>query len=294
MKLSDFFNKNPRIAIAFSGGVDSSYLLYAAKTAGCDVRAYFIKSQFQPEFELDDAARFADSLSVPLTVGTLDVLSKPDIAQNPPERCYYCKTAILSKLRELSRGDGFNVLCDGTNANDDENDRPGMRALRELGVISPLRDCGLTKAEIRRLSKQAGLTTYDKPSYACLATRIPTGTTITRELLEKIERAEGALSDMGFSDFRVRTLPLPHVAAAQMADDGKQGEIPDDRKRGDCSRDLQIKQEDISGASQTVARIQMPENQWNTAASRRAEILAALQPDFAAVVLDMVCRLSDI
>ena len=215
MILEDYLKKYPKIAVAFSGGVDSSYLLFAAKEAGSHVRAYFIKSQFQPYFELDDAIKFADSIEVPLTVASLDALSLPNVAKNPPDRCYYCKKAILSKLWELARADGISVLCDGSNADDDESERPGMRAQRELGLISPLRDCGLTKADIRRLSKDAGLFTHDKPSYACLATRVPTNTAITLEMLERIERAEDALFSMGFSDFRVRLLP-PLGAKLQM------------------------------------------------------------------------------
>lgn len=207
MQLHDFFDQNQRIAIAYSGGVDSSYLLYAAKAAGCDARAYFIKSQFQPQFELDDAIRFAASVGAPLIVGTLDVVGEEKIARNRDDRCYHCKTAILTKLWELARADGFTVLCDGTNIDDSESDRPGMRALREQGVISPLRDHGLSKTEIRLLSKQAGLFTHSKPAYACLATRIPTGSVITGEWLEIIERAERTLFDLGFSDFRVRLAP---------------------------------------------------------------------------------------
>ena len=215
MQLQQFFKQNPRIAVAFSGGVDSSYLLYAAKTAGCDVHAYFIKSEFQPQFELDDATHIAKSLDVTITVANLSVLDKPNVFENPTDRCYHCKTVILNKLRELSRLDGYTVLCDGSNADDDETDRPGMRALVEQGVLSPLRDCGLGKAKIRELSKQAGLPTFDKPAYACLATRIPTGTTISRNYLEKIERAENILFEMGFSDFRVRLIP-PDTAKIQM------------------------------------------------------------------------------
>ena len=215
MLLQDYLKQYPRVAVAFSGGVDSSYLLYAAKAAGCDVRAYFIKAQFQPQFELDDARRLAESIEVPLTVGTLDALGDANVVKNPSDRCYYCKRAVLSKLWELAGDDGISVLCDGTNADDDESDRAGMRAQREHGVISPLRDCGLTKADIRRLSKEAGLFTHDKPSYACLATRIPTGTEITEELLSKVESAEGALFNMGFSDFRVRLVP-PGGAKLQM------------------------------------------------------------------------------
>jgi len=215
LQLQQFFEQNPRIAIAFSGGVDSSYLLYAAKAAGCDVHAYFIKAEFQPQFEFEEAVYIAKLLDIPLTVETFSVLGEPDVVGNSTERCYHCKTKILDKLWSLARADGYTVLCDGTNADDDESDRPGMKALKEQGVVSPLRDCNLSKSDIRNLSKKAGLPTHNKPAYACLATRIPTGTVITREFLVKIERAEGALFDMGFSDFRVRLIP-PDTAKIQM------------------------------------------------------------------------------
>ena len=222
MLLHDYLKQYPRIAVAFSGGVDSSYLLYAAMEAGCDARAYFIKTQFQPRFELDDAVRLAGSIGAPLTIRALDALCDQNVASNPADRCYYCKNAILATLWELAGADGISVLCDGSNADDDENDRPGMRAGRERGILSPLRECGLTKADIRRLSQQAGLFTHDKPSYACLATRIPSGTAITEELLEKIENSESKLFDMGFSDFRVRLMPPGaaklQISAAQWAD----------------------------------------------------------------------------
>lgn len=204
MELSEFFKQNPRFALAFSGGTDSSYLLYAAKAAGCDVRPYLLKSPFQPQFELNDAHRVADSLRLPLTVVSFDILQDPDVRRNPANRCYFCKRALFTRLRELCRSDGYELLCDGTNASDDASDRPGMKALEELGVRSPLRECGLVKPEIRKLSKKAGLFTGDKPAYACLATRIPAGTPITGPVLQKIEREETALFGLGFSDFRVR------------------------------------------------------------------------------------------
>jgi len=217
LQLQQFFQDNPRIAVAFSGGVDSSYLLYAADAAGCHVHAYFIKSEFQPLFELDEAISFAKSFDIPLTVENYSVLGEQCITENTPDRCYQCKSKILKRLWCLASEDGFTVLCDGTNADDDESDRPGMKALREQGVISPLRECGLGKDDIRFFSKQAGIPTHDKPAYACLATRIPTGTEITGEFLERIERSENALFKMGFSDFRVR-LMRPDTARIQMPD----------------------------------------------------------------------------
>ena len=210
MELKEFFRQCPRVALGFSGGVDSAYLLYAALEHGAQVKPYFVKTAFQPRFELEDARRLASELEVPMTVVEADILSVPEAAANGPQRCYHCKTALFSRLRQAAREDGYTVLLDGTNASDNAGDRPGMRALRELEVRSPLRECGLTKDEVRRRSREAGLFTWDKPAYACLATRIPTGAPITKEDLEKVERAEGALHALGFRDFRVR---LFHGAA---------------------------------------------------------------------------------
>ena len=204
MTLSDFFRGHPKAALAFSGGTDSALLLWAAREYGCTVTAYYGKTAFQPEFEYRDALRLARELEAPMVTVEADILSVPGAAANGPERCYHCKRALFTRLCEAARRDGHTLLLDGTNASDDAGDRPGMRALRELEVRSPLRECGLTKAEVRRLSREAGLFTWDKPAYACLANRIPTGTPIVREDLEKVEGAENALHALGFRDFRVR------------------------------------------------------------------------------------------
>lgn len=204
MTLQQFFAQVPKAALAFSGGTDSAFLMWASRQYGCALRAYYIKTAFQPAFELADARRLAEELGVPMTVVELDVLSVPEAAENGPRRCYYCKKALFTRLRQAAAADGYTVLIDGTNASDDAGDRPGMVALRELEVRSPLRECGITKAEVRRLSKEAGLFTWDKPAYACLATRIPTGTAVTAEMLAKVENAESALAGLGFVDFRVR------------------------------------------------------------------------------------------
>lgn len=206
MTLKEFFQQVPRAALAFSGGTDSALLLWAAGTYGCDVRAYYVNTVFQPAFELADARRLAAELAVPLTVVEADVLAVPQAAANGPRRCYYCKKALFTALRARAAEDGYPVLLDGTNASDDAGDRPGMAALRELEVRSPLRECGITKDEVRRMSKAAGLFTWDKPAYACLATRVPTGTAITGAALEKVERGEEALFRLGFTDFRLRLL----------------------------------------------------------------------------------------
>lgn len=204
MNLQNFFKLHRRAALAFSGGVDSAYLLYAGIQYGCDIHAYYVKSAFQPQFELEDALHLVKELGAKLTVLEPNVLAEPMIRQNPSNRCYYCKKLIFSSITKAAKQDGYELLIDGTNASDNADDRPGMRALQELSVLSPLRECGLTKDEIRRLSKEAGLFTWNKPSYACLATRIPAGTEITKEKLFITEHAEKLLWDMGFSDFRIR------------------------------------------------------------------------------------------
>ena len=204
MTLEQFFQENPRCALGFSGGVDSAYLLYAGVKAGADIRPYFIKTAFQPAFELADARKLAEGLGVEVTVLELDALADPQVAANPEDRCYYCKQNLFRTLKDRAIADGYPVLLDGTNASDEAGDRPGMRALAELSVRSPLRECGLTKAEIRARSREAGLFTWDKPAYACLATRVPAGETITADLLARVEGAEDALFRLGYTDFRVR------------------------------------------------------------------------------------------
>ncbi len=206
MDLQEFFRIHPKTAVAFSGGVDSAYLLYAAARWGRETIAYYVNSPFQPAFELGDARALAKALSVPLRVLPVDILACPQVAENPKDRCYHCKKEIFQIIAARAAGDGFPVVLDGSNASDDPADRPGMAALEELGILSPLRLCGLTKGEIRRLSREAGLFTWDKPAYACLATRIPAGEPITQEKLAKVERAEDYLRELGFSDLRVRSL----------------------------------------------------------------------------------------
>ena len=204
MELREFFERHPKCALAFSGGTDSALLLCEARRLGADVKAYFVKGPFQPQFELEDARRLARELGAEMEVIETDVLSLPEVAENGPRRCYYCKRAIFSLIFERARRDGYESVIDGTNASDQVDDRPGMQAIAELGVLSPLRMCGVTKAQVRELSAEAGLFTARKPSYACLATRVPTGTAITREALGKVERGEEALREMGFSDLRLR------------------------------------------------------------------------------------------
>lgn len=206
MTLQDFFRENNEAAIAFSGGVDSAYLIYEANKYAKRVTAYYVSTQFQPEFELRDARRLAEEYGFEMKVIELDVLSEGEVTANPSDRCYYCKKVIFDAICKNALTDDYMLVCDGTNASDDAADRPGMKALRELSVRSPLRECNLTKEEIRKRSKEAGLFTWNKPAYACLATRIPTGTAITKEKLQRTENAENYLFSLGFSDFRVREM----------------------------------------------------------------------------------------
>lgn len=220
MTMEEFFRQTPDAAVAFSGGVDSAWLLHEAVRYARRTAAYFVRTPFQPDFELADARDIARRLGAPLTVLEFDILTVPEAAANPADRCYFCKRALFSRLLEAAARDGFPAVLDGGNASDDASDRPGMRALRELGVRSPLRECGIGKAEIRQQSRLARLPVWDKPSYACLATRIPTGTAITAEALGRVARGEAALMALGFSDFRLRLrgeAGLLQVRAEQMA-----------------------------------------------------------------------------
>jgi len=203
--LKDFFTAHPKCAIGFSGGVDSSYLLAEGLKLHADIMAYYVRTPFQPDFEYRDALRMAQALSAPFTVLEVDVLCDARVASNPPDRCYYCKKNIFESIEKAALSDGYPLLIDGTNASDDASDRPGMKALNELAVMSPLRLCGLTKAMIREKSRGMGLFTWSKPAYACLATRIAPGCPVTKDLLHAVESSEQYLRELGFTDLRVRT-----------------------------------------------------------------------------------------
>lgn len=206
MNLVEYLTSLGNIAVALSGGVDSSYLAYAAKQSGIPCKAYTVKSQFVPQFELNDAKKIAEFIDIPLEIIDIDVLAHDDVTSNPDNRCYYCKHHVFSTISEHARRDGFTILCDGTNASGDVDNRPGMKAIAELSVKSPLRECNLTKSMIRDLAYKADLFTWDKPSYACLATRFQPGQQITINDLIHIEQAEGYLFSLGLSDFRVRLI----------------------------------------------------------------------------------------
>lgn len=194
------------LAIAFSGGVDSSFLLYAAREAlGSDnIIALTARSAFIPGRELREAEELCRGFGVRQLSLELEPLSVEEIRKNPRERCYYCKKMIFGQMLKEAEAEGFKPLCDGSNKDDEMDFRPGMRALEELGILSPLREAGLTKDEIRELSRSFGLATAEKPSFACLASRVPYGEELSLEKLGIIEGAEELLAGLGFRQYRVR------------------------------------------------------------------------------------------
>ena len=195
-----------RVAVAFSGGVDSTLLLrLALETLGRDqVLAVLADTPSLPRSERDEALRLADRLGAPCLTVDPGELDDPVYAANPPDRCYHCKRRLFAAMIRAAAERGFTHVLDGNNADDAADTRPGRRALQELGVASPLLEAKLTKAEIRAISRRLGLPTADKPALACLASRIPYGTPVTRAILAQIERAEEVLHAAGFALCRVR------------------------------------------------------------------------------------------
>ena len=203
--LGTFFSSHPRIALGYSGGTDSAFLLYEAVEHGADVLPVMVRTAFCTPDEVENASRLCSDEGSDLVVIDLDVLSSPEISSNGPDRCYHCKRAMFSALISKAAENGYHEVMDGTNASDPEDDRPGMRAIRELGVLSPLKECGITKEDVRRMSREAGLPTWDRATNSCLATRVDTGIPLNRDILELVLRSEEAVASLGFTGFRVRT-----------------------------------------------------------------------------------------
>lgn len=191
--------------VAYSGGVDSTLLLSVAhEVLGDRVLAVTAFSETYPTGEGQAALELARSLGVPVTAIETSELSIENFAENPPERCFYCKSALFSRLQEVAKAHGLPFVADGSNADDLADHRPGRQAAYDLGVRSPLTEAGLTKQDIRDLSKARGLPTWDKPSLACLASRFPYGHRITAEKLQQVAQAETFLREQGFAQVRVR------------------------------------------------------------------------------------------
>lgn len=193
------------VVAAFSGGADSSYLLYVAQMVLRDkVLAVTSQSPLYPQHHLKRAKDFVHRYGIAHTVIATNELASPQFRSNSPSRCYYCKVELFTRLKEIAAEMDYNVVIEGSNLDDTSDFRPGLKASRELKVLSPLIDAGITKDEVRYLSRKAGLPTWNLPSSACLASRFPYHTTITREKLKTVEQGEDFLMELGFQQVRIR------------------------------------------------------------------------------------------
>ena len=202
-ELKDILAKIDRPLLAFSGGVDSTLLAGVAAEMGLDLKAITINSPFIPEKEIEEAVELARKLNIDHEIINIEFEQLGKALKNSPERCYHCKKMIFSKIKNYAMAESRTVI-EGTNQDDQGDYRPGMRALKELKIKSPLFDAGLRKSEIRELSASLDLPTWDKPSLSCLATRVAYGLEITEDKLSRIEEAEEYLVQLGFKQYRVR------------------------------------------------------------------------------------------
>lgn len=203
--LKENIKKRGSAAIAFSGGVDSTFLVKVVKEVlGTNMMAITATSSTYPQRELQEAIQYAKDMQVNHLVISSEELDIEGFASNPTNRCYYCKKELFSKINEIAKENQLAYVFDGSNVDDEGDYRPGMQAARELEVISPLKEAGLTKEDIRFLSKELGLPTWDKPAFACLSSRFPYGNEITVAKLKMVEEAEQFLLDMGLRQVRVR------------------------------------------------------------------------------------------
>lgn len=205
-ELKRFIRPLGRVVVAFSGGVDSTLLLKVCVDVLSreNVLSFIGSSPVHPERETHEAINIAQELGADYVVVHTEEMENTHFTTNPRDRCYYCKSGLIDQIREVAQGRGFTYIVEGSNVDDEGDFRPGSRAVSEKGVLSPLKSAGLTKQEIRELSRILNLPTHDKPSSACLASRIPYGTDITRDILRQIELSEEFLQGLGLRQVRVR------------------------------------------------------------------------------------------
>ena len=204
-ELLNIIKKYDSLAVAFSAGVDSTLLLKAAKDAlGENALAITVMSDFVPMKEIESAKAIAKDLNVRHILLSVSPLDFPTIANNPTDRCYHCKIEIFKNIKKCAVENGIKFVAEGSNLDDTEDYRPGMKAIKELEIVSPLLEAKLTKKEIREISESLDLDTWNKPALACLASRVPYGEIITKEKLKKIEAAEDILNRLGFKGARLR------------------------------------------------------------------------------------------
>ena len=204
-ELKKYLMELQSIAVAFSGGVDSAFLLKVAHDVLKEnAVAITVDADFFPKREYDESIEFCNKEGIRQYFCLIDVLETEAFKTNPPNRCYFCKKNLFSEIRTLAFEKGISYIAEGSNMDDDKDYRPGMKAVKELGILSPLKKVGLLKKEIRFLSKELGLPTWNKPSYACLASRFVYGDEITKEKLLMVEKSEQLLYELGFRQFRVR------------------------------------------------------------------------------------------
>lgn len=205
-RLKEYIKKLGSLAVGFSGGVDSTFLLKVAHDVlGDKAIAITCVADNFPKREENEAADFCNAHGIKQVVCPVNVLEIPDFCANPIDRCYICKKAIFSKIIDVAMANGMEYIAEGSNMDDMSDYRPGLKAIEELKVVSPLREAELYKTEIRRLLKDMNLSVWDKPAYACLATRFVYGEPITAKKLNMVEQAEDYLAGRGFKQFRVRT-----------------------------------------------------------------------------------------